>query len=203
MTSYTNYSLDRGFTDYVHNNIAIPKVYSQIGWVQHNINPESLEYLDLQKGIDYLFKAPDGSIKTVQERFREKMYANYSDFTIRYRRDENRNTDHVRSEYYKMEADYFTYGITNGMKSNFNSATDFLKVAIIDLKKVYQKIDSGLILIKNNGEKVCKIITENETRKMVCPVLFNRDHSSSFFPIEIRYLIELWGQEMVVYNKGF
>ena len=203
MTSYTNYSLDRRFTDYVHNNIAIPKVYKEVGWVQHNIDPDSLEYLDVQKGIDYLFKAPDGSIKTVQERFREKMYANYSDFTIRYRRDENSHRDRVQSEYYKMAADYFTYGITNGMKSNFDSATDFLKVAIIDLKKVYEKIDSGLILIRNNGQKVCRIITENGTSKIECPVLFNRDHSSSFFPIEIRFLIELWGQEMVVFKKGF
>lgn len=203
MTSYTDYSLDRSFTDYVHNNIALPNVYDKIGWVQHNIDPSTLEYLDVNKGIDYMFKAPDGSIKTVQERFREKMYENYSDFTIRYRRDENIHRERVRSEYYKMAADYFTYGITNGMKSDFNSATDFIKVAVINLKKVYEKIDSKLILIRNNGRRVCRIITEEGISKIECPVLFNRDGSSSFFPIEIKFLIQLWGQEMVVYNKGF
>lgn len=203
MSSFTNYSTDRSFTDYVHNNIAIPKVYREIGWTQHNIDPESLEYLDVQKGIDYLFKAPDGSIKTVQERFLEKMYANYSDFTIRYRRDESSYNDRIRSEYYKMAADYFTYGITNGMKSDFSSATDFLKVAIIDLKRVYHKIDEGLIVIRNNNQKKCRIINEDGMSKIECPVLFNRDRSSSFFPIEINYIIDLWGEEMVVYKKGF
>ena len=203
MTAYTNYSLDRKFTNYVHDHIAIPKVYDIIGWSQYNIDPDDLEYLDVQKGIDYLFKSKDGSIKTIQERFREKMYANYSDFTIRYRRDENKHNERVKSEYYKMAADYFTYGITNGMKSNFDSATDFIKVAIIDLRKVYQKIDEGLIVIRNNNRKVCRIITENGVEKIECPVLMNRDHSSSFFPIEISYLIELWGDEMVVYKKGF
>lgn len=203
MTSFTDYSTDRGFTDYVHNNIAIPKVYKEVGWVQHNIDPDALEYLDVQKGIDYIFKAPDGTIKTVQERFREKMYSNYSDFTIRYRRDENTHNDRVKSEYYKMAADYFTYGITNGMKSSYTSATDFIKVAIIDLKKVYQKIEDGKIIIRHNNQKVCRIIEENGIKKIECPVLYNRDHSSSFFPIEIKFLIQLWGEEMVVYKKGF
>ena len=203
MTSFTVYSLDRGFTNYVHDNLAIPLVYKKIGWNQHNIDPNTLEYLDIQKGIDYIFKAADGSIKTVQERFREKMYANYSDFTIRYRRDENSHSDRIKSEYYKMAADYFTYGITNGMKSNFESATDFIKVAIIDLKKVYQKIDEGLIVIRHNNQRVCKIINEGGLSKIECPVLYNRDHSSSFFPVEIRYLIQLWGEEMVVFKRGF
>lgn len=202
MTSYTKYSLDRGFTDYVHK-IAISKVYSNVGWIQQDIDSSALEYLDVHKGIDYLFKAKDGSIKSVQERFREKMYANYSDFTIRYRRDENPNKDRVKSEYYKMAADYFTYGITNGNKSDFNTVTNFLKVAIIDLKKVYQKIDESLIVIRKNNQKVCRIITEDGERKIECPVLYNRDHSSSFFPIDIKFLIQLWGNEMVVYKDGF
>ena len=203
MASFTDYSSDRRFTDYVHKNVAIPKVYDLIGWKEHDIDPDELEYLDVNKGIDYVFKSSDGTIKTVQERFREKMYVNYSDFTIRYRRDENFHRERVRSEYYKMAADYFTYGITNGVKSNPVTATDFLKVAIIDLRKVYQKIDDGFIVIRRNNRKVCQIITENGVRKIECPVLYNRDGSSSFFPIEIRFLIQLWGEDMVVFNKGF
>ena len=203
MASFTDYKLDRQFTNYVHQNVAIPTVYDRIGWTQYDIDSNELEYIDVHKGIDYLFKNADGKVVSVQERFRESMYAKYSDFTIRYRRDENSHQDRVRSEYYKIEADYFTYGITNGNKSNFSSATDFIKVAVIDLKKVYEKIDNGLIVIRDNGRNVCRIIEENGVRKIECPVKYNRDHSSSFFPIEIAYLIELWGEEMVVYKKGF
>ena len=203
MASFTDYGLDRKFTNYVHDNVAIPTVYTPIGWTQHDIDPDELEWIDVHKGIDYLFKNAQGKIVSVQERFRERMYANYSDFTIRYRRDENVHADRVRSEYYKMAADYFTYGITNGVKSNFSSATEFIKVAIIDLKKVYEKIDSGLIVIRNNGRNVCRIIEENGVQKIECPVKYNRDHSSSFFPIEISFLIQLWGSDMVIFKKGF
>ena len=104
MASFTDYITDRKFTNHVHSELAVPLVYRQIHWTEHPIDPKLLEYLDVNKGIDYLIIDSSGAIKTVQERFRESMYSNYSDFTIRYRRDHNYHEERVESEYYKMQA---------------------------------------------------------------------------------------------------
>lgn len=195
----TNYSQDRSFTDYVHQNLALPKIYDLINWRKVNLEQAYAEEIDMQQGIDYIFKDSKGHLKTVQERFRESKYRQYSDFTIRYRRDRNSHSSRRESEYYKMKADYFTYGITNGLKFNLNQCTDFIKYAVIDLKKVYEKIDSGFILIRDDGRNTCKIVDD----KIICPVKYNHDGSSSFFPIEITYLVELWGDELILAQKGF
>ena len=49
----TDYSHDRNFTNYIHNNIAIPKIYSPLNWEQLDI--ENIEELDMKHGIDYVF----------------------------------------------------------------------------------------------------------------------------------------------------
>ena len=76
----------------------------------------------------------------------------------------------------------------------------FIKYAIIDLKKVYQKIDSKAIFISDNKKNTCEIVDGN---RIQCPVKYNTDGSSSFFPIDISYLVKLWGNEMIVAQNGF
>lgn len=196
------YISDRHFTNTIHNNVAIPKVYNIIGWEQVVLDEKIAEKIDMQDGIDYIFKK-DGVLKTVQERFRESKYRQYSDFTIRYRRDSNIHENRRESEYYKMKASYFTYGITNCLKTDLSQCTDFLKFAIIDMDKVYSKIDSKEIRIVKNGKNTCNIIEQNGQKIIECPVKFNKDQSSSFFPIEISYLIELFGNDIVIAQKGF
>ena len=136
---------------------------------------------------------------TVQERFRDKKYVRYNDFTIRYEREKSKFENQIRSEFYKMKADFFVYGIINENKENFLQASDFLKFAIIDLKKVYEKILTQEIVIINNGRNYCYV----QKGVLFCPVKFNTDQSSSFFPIDILCLIKLWGNEMILLQKGF
>lgn len=193
-----NYISDRAFTDHIHNNVAIPKIYNPINWKEVNRDAEEAIRADMFEGIDYVFKS-GSEYKSVQERFRERKYQNYSDFTIRYRRDLNPDASRHQSEYYKMKADYFTYGITNCLKDDLTQCTDFLKYAIVDLKKVYAKIDSNEIIIRDNGRNTCSI----DNGKIICPVKYNTDDSSSFFPIEISYLVRLWGNSIVIAQKGF
>ena len=194
------YISDRAFTDYIHNHLAIPKIYTPINWTQVNLEADYAQEIDMQQGIDYIFKDSNGQLKTVQERFREVKYKRYSDFTIRYRRDGNMHPDRHQSEYYKMKADFFTYGITNCHKNkNLENCTDFIKYAIIDLRKVYQKIDAGNILIRDNGRNTCML----QDDRIICPVKYNYDGSSSFFPIEISFLVRLWGEEIIIAQKGF
>ncbi|WP_296384434.1 hypothetical protein, partial [Winogradskyella sp.] len=158
------------------------------------------EYIDMMDGIDYVFRNGN-NIMSVQERFRESQYKDFSDFTIRYRRDDNKVKERHESEYYKMKAHYFTYGIIDSSKLDYKKhANEFIKFAIIDLKKVYEKLDSGSIFISDNRKNKCKIVEGN---RMECPVKYNSDGSSSFFPIDISYLVQLWGNDMIITQKGF
>ena len=192
------YAEDRKFTDLIHRKVAVPKIYDPLGWKEVVRKSDEANRADLSDGIDYVFNA-NGGIVTVQERFRDKKYQSYSDFTIRYRRDGNIHTERHKSEYYKIKADYFTYGITNCIKEEFANCTDFIKYAIVDMRKVYSKIESGDIVIKDSRRSRCII----QSKKIICPIQYNSDKSSSFFPIEIFYLIKLWDSSIVVAQKGF
>ncbi len=121
-------------------------------------------------------------------------------FIIGLKPDENRIEDRHESEYYKMKAHYFTYGIIDSPKSEMENASEFIKYAIIDLKKVYEKLDSKAIFISDNKKNKCEIVDGN---RIECPVKYNADGSSSFFPIDISYLVKLWGNDMIIAQKGF
>jgi hypothetical protein len=194
----TSYHSDRLFTNFIHKNLAIPKIYDPINWEKKSIDRISAEKMDIFDGIDYVFES-NGELKTVQERFRERKYQEYTDFTIRYRRDKNPLAERHQSEYYKMKANYFTYGITNCLKNDMNTCSDFIKFAIVDLKIVYSKIESGDIYIVDSGLNSCRLVNN----KIECPIKYNQDGSSSFFPIEISLLVKLWGTDVVLCQKGF
>jgi hypothetical protein len=196
MSKYKN---DRAFTDYVHKSLALEHIYKPLDWTEVQLRKDYAKYIDMMDGIDYVFRKGD-RIMSVQERFREEQYKSFSDFTIRYRRDENKVKERHESEYYKMKAHYFTYGIINSSKNNVEKATDFIKYAIIDLKKVYEKLDSKAIFISDNKKNKCEIVDGN---RIECPVKYNADDSSSFFPIDISYLVKLWGEDMLIAQKGF
>lgn len=195
----SKYFADRAFTDYVHQNLALPLIYKPLNWTEVQLRKDYAKYIDMMDGIDYVFRNGN-QIMSVQEGFREKLHENFSDFTIRYRRDSNKVEDRHKSEYYKMKAHYFTYGIIDTSKSEFNKASNFIKYAIIDLKKVYHKLDSKEIFISNNNENKCKIVDSN---RIECPVKYNSDGSSSFFASNISYLVQLWGEDMIIDQKGF
>ena len=195
----SKYSKDRAFTNYVHTNLAIPLIYNPLEWSEVQLRKDYSKYIDMMDGIDYVFRKGN-TIMSVQERFREKQYQNFTDFTIRYRRDSNKIEERHESEYYKMKAHYFTYGIIDSSKNETHKASAFIKYAIIDLKKVYQKLDEKKIYISDNGKNKCEIIDGN---RLECPVKYNSDGSSSFFPIDISYLVKPWGGDMLVTQKGF
>ena len=153
----SKYQRDRAFTNFVHQNLALPLIYKPLNWTEVQLRKDYAKYIDMMDGIDYVFKSGD-KIKTVQERFRDRKYKEFTDFTIRYRRDENKIEDRHESEYYKIKAHFFTYGIIDSPKSEINKSTHFLKYAIIDLKKVYEKLDSKAIFISDNGKNKGEII---------------------------------------------
>ncbi len=194
-----SYFPDRAFTDFVHQKLALPLIYAPLGWKPVTLNADDARALDMESGIDYVYDLPTGGSCTVQERFREVKYKAYADFTIRYRRDGNVHAARHQSEYYKMKADYFVYGITNGWKERPEAITGFEKYAVINMSIVYRKIDEGAIIIQDNGRNYCSLSGSTIT----CPVKYNTDGSSSFFPVDIGFLARLWPEEIVVAQAGF
>lgn len=198
----TVYSQDRAFTDAVHNNVALPKIYSLLKWQPYNIDPEKLKELDIHNGIDYIFEDESKEIKTVQERFRESKYQKYGDFTIRYRRDYNPDPSRHESEYSKIDAEFFTYGITNSNnKLDPSSATDFIKFVVLNVKKIYEKIDAGLIVFRPANKNFRESFISDG--KIIAPILNNKDYSSNFVAIRIDNMIELFGSEIYIIQKGY
>ncbi len=195
----SKYQKDRAFSDFIHKHLAVPLIYKPLQWTEVKLRKDYAKYIDMMDGIDYVFRNGD-HIMSVQERFREAQYKDFSDFTIRYRRDKNKVKERYESEYYKMKAHYFTYGIIDSSKLERKKAKDFIKYAVIDLKKVYEKLDSKAIFISDNGKDKCEIVDGN---RIECPVKYNSDGSSSFFPIDISFLVQLWGNDMIIVQKGF
>jgi hypothetical protein len=195
----TTYSSDRQFTDYVHQYLAIPRIYDKIGWQIMDVDKTLALQQDLADGIDYTVKNMEGKTITVQERFRERKYRHYSDATLRFRRDNHRDPAHVESEFYKIKADYLVYGVTNGYKLDIASNTGFIKGVILDIHFLQEKFKSGSLLIGPTGVVRCK----RKQDKMICPENLNPDGSSSFLPFDILIIKALWGTAPILHQKGY
>ncbi|MBS9781966.1 MAG: hypothetical protein KGV56_05660 [Gammaproteobacteria bacterium] len=195
MSAYNN---DRCFTDYVFNHLAKPIIYPHLGWKEYKIDPHELESLDIHNGIDTLVHTSFNQIKAVQYRFRDNFYQHYNDVTLRYKREHNSNADRINSEFFKIEAQYLMYGITNGKK--FNDAlmtnTHFVKWAIVDILELQRLINEGCIIIDPElGGVNCKL-TQND--EILCPIIPNKDDSSSFVPFDIHLLNKVSNGAVVV-----
>ena len=198
----TTYRQDRGFTDYVHKHLAEPLIYSPLNWSTAPFDAEELERMDMHEGVDYLMRVESGDVVGVQERFRDKDYAKYSDATLRYRRDGNKHAERRKSEFYKIIARYLVYGITNGSKrkDKREELSEFLKWVILDLEALRTKFQQKLMVIDGqSGLKHSKCADG----KLYCPVMFNRDGSSSFVVVDVPLLHDLWGMECIFAQKGF
>lgn len=198
----TNYSFDKSFTDKVHDNLAVKLIYKPLNWLPQNINASLSENVDMRNAVDYfLIDASKNAIITTQERFRDEKYAVYNDFTIRFEREYNPHEDRRLSEYYKLNADYFVYGVINSSKFAVDSATDFIKFAVIDIKELKRLMDNGDIYVDRSlNSRCCKRVGT----KMCCPVNYNRDRSSSFIPVDIKMLAELFkGSNVIISSKGY
>lgn len=198
----TLYKDDRSFTNYVHDELTIPIIYDSIGWKIKEIDAKELERIDINEGVDYvLTDCKNNATIKVQERFRDNYYKNYNDATLRYRRDFNPDPKRVKSEFYKIKADYLVYGITNGSKwpEKRNTLSDFIKWVILDLKIIKSKYKNGKIKIISSSRKTCW--TQSDV--LFCPENFNPDRSSSFLPFDIRLIYRLWGKSPILAQKGF
>lgn len=194
-----SYSSDRTFTDYVHNNLAAKIIYPKMDWVIQNVADRLGVNIDINNAVDYMAVDANRRLITIQERFREVNYRAYNDFTIRYMRPENSHEERRKSEFFKLDAEFFIYGIINANKSNYTEATGFVKYAVLNLKNLKARIDDGTIIIDNNLSSRTCMKYEN---KMICPINANRDYSSNFVPFDIVILKDV-APEVIEYQEGF
>lgn len=190
------------FTKKVHDKLAKKIIYEKLNWQIQELNINIAKSLDVNNAVDrFAYDKNSKKIITIQERFREKKYFNYSDFTIRYKREKNNNTDRVNSEFFKLDCDYFVYGIIDESKENVDNSKKFLKFVVIDvfeLKNLF-KINRIVINDKSNSKKC--IFVNNV---LTCPVIYNKDDSSSFVPIDVFELINnFFDSKVILKQEGF
>ncbi|MCS6956053.1 MAG: hypothetical protein NZM44_06845 [Candidatus Calescibacterium sp.] len=200
-----SYRKDREFTNLVHHK-ALVTIYSQLNWTQIETDKNLSEWLDINIGFDYIFINQNNTKLFIQERFRDKNYLEYNDFTIRYRRDYSTLEERRLSEFYKIKADFLVYGIINAGKDDVlrSRQFDFVKYIVIDLRFLFCLIRSGYIKITDNID--CSKI---ENGVLYCPIKLNRDRSSSFIVFEVSELAKLIEMlkfnlnECIILEKGF
>lgn len=196
------YSSDRSFSDIVHDSLALNLIYPKLNWEIQDLNAKILENIDLTNAVDYVaIDKNNMKIITIQERFREVRYSNYNDFTIRYKREFNQHEERKLSEYFKLDVDYFVYGIIDRNKHDVLKAKKFIKFCIININEFKNLIDQGKIkILENTNKKRCYV----DNKILICPVIQNYDFSSSFFPVDIVLLMGLFKTENVVlFQEGF
>lgn len=196
------YAADRKFTDTIHEEVALKEIYPQLGWTVFPMDPDELDKIDMEKGIDYVMQDSAGNKINVQERFREYHYHFYKDATLRYRRDHSDDEDQIESEFYKIEADYLVYGIINGSKAQVrNKAKEFsfVKYVVIDLSVLFEQIEKKRIVLDSTIGKP-QIIDG----VMHACVNDNKDNSSSFVAFDVKGLYDLFGDDGIILDqKGF
>ena len=86
----TYYADDRSYTDTIHDNIIIAKIYPELKWTPKELDKELAQLKDSDYAIDYHVTNKNGELLAIQERFRRGKFARlYNDFTLRYERENN------------------------------------------------------------------------------------------------------------------
>ncbi len=194
---YGNYRDDRNFTNIIHNNVAEPIIYKDMGWVRIDVNNELAEIKDNLLAVDYQVKDRDGNIIYVQERFRGLNYMNYNDFTIRFKREMNRDETQIYSEFFKMKSNiannnnkfYMLYGFAN------ERSVDFDKYIIVDLRLIIDLYLNKILVI----DEVDSNIIDGELHAVH---KYNHDDSSSFIAINVKQLNQIC-PEAIIRQKGY
>lgn len=199
MDNFSNYSIRREFTDKVHREMAT-KVYDYLNWhLDDSRGSEHAKEADIKDGIDY-FVNVNGFHRTVQERFRRDRAAKgYNDITLRYQYPGN--TTHVNSEWFKITADYFLYGVVPVTETDsVTSDTKFTKLVVIDLRLFTRLVDDRKIVI--GSERISSI----RDGVLYGGLNFNKyrsgDNQSTFIAFDVKHLFNL-DSNLIVIESGY
>lgn len=147
---YTNRTyIDWKFTDRVHQYVINKNIYNH---TFHGINfiEKASKQEDQENGIDY-WLIFNNTKYAIQERFRElyKYTENSFEFTIRYERNNSISDNQKKSEFFKIQADFLLYAITENKKTD-PDISGLRRFVFIDLKELFKEINIGNIIIDEN-----------------------------------------------------
>ncbi|MDN6166289.1 MAG: hypothetical protein L0L22_06215 [Staphylococcus equorum] len=201
MVDFDNYDNRRMFSDAVHVNIA-DKVYQYLGrLIDDSRDDDYHEKADLIDGIDY-YVLVNGHHRTVQERFRTSKNCNYNDITLRYQYPENKD-DRSKSEWFKLTADYFMYGVINQNTNDsrkIKPSAKFLKLVVIDLRVFSRLVDNEKIIV--GSEKFSKIIDGKLVGGLNSNVSRVHDNRSIFAVFDVKHLYQT-NEDLIIVEKGY
>lgn len=190
----------------VYKNVCIPKVLKSLEL--ENVDPTTeLEVFlakraDGKMAIDHFVKDTDGTISSVQTRFRAPSYGKYGDFTIRYDKPSASayNGGQVLCEYHHFNADLMLYGICNyDLNKDATKVTDLDKWVLINVKEFRNLCKRNLVIQKENIGVRCK----KEGNKLICPVISNAgDKDTRFTSVDIKLANEMFPQ-LIIAQKNF
>lgn len=209
-----NYTYDRSYTNHNHE-LAESQIYAKYGI--EILRPvtkeekEKAEAADIYEAIDYIgYIEKTGIPFAIQERTRDAKYANFNDITIRFERPQNTHEERQKSEFYKLDA-YFEqnpnvpflmmYAVRGESKDAIvdDINATFQKYAFVDLRKLYDHIKSGEIVVCEMENTYTSFFQDGV---MYAPVRPNSDPSSTFVPFDIGQLIEHF-PDVVLEQQGF
>lgn len=210
----SNYKADRKYTNANHV-LAEKNIYARNGIEiykpETEFEKEFAENSDIYKAIDYVgLIEKTGLPFAIQERTRSADKAAFNDITIRFERPQNAHDDRKKSEYYKLDAYLKKYPdiaflmmyAVRGENKTFEDGSvegTFQKYAFVDLRKLYEYIREGKIVIK---EMAGVYSSRMEGGVMYAPVRPNADPSSTFVPFDVRQLVENF-PDVVLEQYGF
>lgn len=203
-----DYAKDRAFTDFVHEQLAVPIIYSKLGWNPVSVETEFHNQRDMQDGVDYQAVDALGFKVTIQERFRDAWYNKYNDFTIRYTREHSSLVSERKSEFFKIDAAYFIYGITNGKKflDQRHTLTDLNKYIVYDVNLLKNLFRDGKIRVPENYVYESQVKVINGEKVLYTGLTRNKDDSSEFISIDPNKLKDVIGDQissLVLLQKGY
>lgn len=204
----TVYNEDRSFTDYVHTNLAVPIIYKKLNWQETHTDTSYDDQRDKKDGIDYQAVDKTGFKVTIQERFRDEYCKIYNDFTIRYTRDNSQREEEKQSEFFKIDASYFIYGVTNGKKfsDKRHTLTDFIKYVVFDVNSLKNLFRHGVIKVPSKFTYYSEIKNEDGKKVLYTAKIKNPDLSSEFIAIDPKKLSEILGSDIskvIIEQKGY
>lgn len=190
----------------VYRNVAIPKVLKTLGL--ENLDPTSeLEVFlakraDGKMAIDHFVKDSEGTVASVQTRFRAPKYGAFGDFTIRY--DKPSATAYtggsVKCEYHHFNADLMLYGICNDdLNKDATKVTDLDKWVLVNVNEFRNLCKNGKIIQKEGAGY--KSYVKNGV--MICPINANvGDADTRFTTVDVKKANEMF-PKLIIAQKGF
>ena len=210
----SNYVSDRSYTNKNHE-LAEKTIYAKYGIeivrAVTKFEKDHAESADLYEAIDYIgLIEKTGLPFAIQERTRSADKAGFNDVTIRFERPNTFYEDRKKSEFFKLD-DYLEkypnipflmmYAV-RGENKDFNENDvegTFQKYAFVDIRKLYDYIKEGKIVVKEMPGKYSSIM---EDGVMYAPIIPNKDPSSTFIPFNMRQLVENF-PDVVLEQYGF